>query len=104
MRLLREESGQVLVLTLVCMGILFGMLGLAVDVGTLFHARRNMQTAADAAAMAGATELYYNGPTNVTAVAQAAAKANGVDSADSRNVVIVGTSPTLPGDAINQKT
>ena len=97
MKLFREESGQVLVMTLVCMGILFGALGLAVDVGLLFHARRNMQTAADAAAMAGATEMYYNGATNVTAKADAAAKANGVDNTVTGNIVIVSTSPTLPG-------
>ena len=61
MKVIRDERGQVLVTTMCCMGILLGALGLAVDVGVLFHARRNMQTAADAAAMAGATELYYNG-------------------------------------------
>lgn len=97
MKILRDESGQVLVMTLVCMGILFGALGLAVDVGLLFHARRNMQTAADAAAMAGATEMYYNGATNVTSKADAAAKANGVDNSVTGNTVIVTTSPTLPG-------
>ena len=53
MKWLREESGQVLVMTFFSMGILLGALGLAVDVGVLLHARRNMQAAADAAAMAG---------------------------------------------------
>jgi len=96
MRSFREEQGQVLVTTLCCMGILLGALGLAVDVGVLFHARRNMQTAADAAAMAGATELFYNGPANVTAVADAAAKNNGVDNTVSGNSVIVTIAPSLP--------
>ncbi|HEY2468849.1 MAG TPA: pilus assembly protein TadG-related protein [Terracidiphilus sp.] len=97
MRFLRDESGQVLVMTLVCMGVLLGALGLAIDVGLLFHARRNMQTAADAAAMAAATELYYNGVTNVNAKAYAAAKANGVDNTVAANTVMVTPSPTLPG-------
>lgn len=97
MKFLRDEGGQVLVMTLFSMGILLGALGLAVDVGLLFHARRNMQTAADAAAMAGATEMYYNGATNVTAKADAAAKANGVDNTVTGNNVIVTTSPTMPG-------
>lgn len=97
MRILREESGQVLVMTLVCMGILFGALGLAVDVGLLFHARRNMQTAADAAAMAAATEMYYNGTTNMKAKAYAAAKDNGVDNTVAGNSVFVNPAPTLPG-------
>ncbi len=96
-KLLRDESGQVLVMTFFCMGILLGALGLAVDVGVLFHARRNMQAAADAAAMAGATEMFYNGSANVQTKAQDAAKAMGVDHAAAGNTVNVILSPTLPG-------
>jgi Flp pilus assembly protein TadG len=92
-----DDKGQVLVMTVFCMAVLIGMLGLAVDVGVLFHARRQMQSVADAAAMAGATEMFYNGATNVDTRAKAAAKANGVDSAISGNAVIVATSPTLAG-------
>src|SRR4051794_7484953 len=92
-----DQQGQVLVMTVFCMAVLIGMLGLAVDVGVLFHARRQMQSVADAAAMAGATEMYYNGATNVDTRAKAAAKANGVDSAVSGNAVIVTTSPALAG-------
>ena len=58
---LRDERGQVLVMTAFCMACLLGALGLAVDCGVLFNARRQMQTAADAAAMAAATESFYNG-------------------------------------------
>ena len=99
MKWFRDESGQVLVMTFFCMGILLGALGLAVDVGVLFHARRNMQAAADAAAMAGATEMFYNGSTNVAAKAYAAAKAMGVDNTVTGNTVNVILSPTLPGGA-----
>jgi hypothetical protein len=97
MKLLRDESGQVMAMTIVSMFFLIGALGLAVDVGVLFRARRNMQTAADAAAMAGATELYYNGATNVNTKAYAAAAANGVDHTVSGNQVIVTPSPTVGG-------
>src|SRR6476620_7953635 len=71
-RWLRDESGQVLVMTFFSMALLLGFLGLAIDVGVLFHARRHMQAVADAAAMAGATEMFYNGSTNVVAKANAA--------------------------------
>lgn len=94
---IRDESGQVLVMTFFCLGILIGCLGLAIDVGVLFHARRNMQAAADAAAMAGATEMFYNGSTNVVAKANAAAKGMGVDPAAAGNTVNVTVSPTLTG-------
>jgi uncharacterized membrane protein len=58
---LLDEDGQVLVITLLCMGVLVGAMGLALDVGILFRARRNMQIAADAAAMAGATPRSQEG-------------------------------------------
>lgn len=100
MKILREEKGQVLVMTAFCMACLLGCLGLAVDVGVLFNARRQMQTAADAAAMAAATEAFYNGTasTNIKPKAYAAAKANGVDNAVAGNVVMVTVGPTIqPG-------
>lgn len=99
MKWFRDDRGQTLVLTVFCMGVLLGCLGLAIDTGMLFRTQRNMQTAADAAAMAGATELFYNGSTNVTAKADAAAKANGVDYTVTGNIVNVSVSPTLPGGA-----
>ena len=40
--------------------LLMAFLALAIDVGTLFRARRNMQIAADAAAVAGALDYKYN--------------------------------------------
>ncbi|HXS77437.1 MAG TPA: pilus assembly protein TadG-related protein [Terracidiphilus sp.] len=101
MRILRDEKGQVLVMTAFSMACLLGALGLAVDVGVLFNARRQMQTAADAAALAGATEVFYNGTgsTSVNSKVYAAAKANGVDQAVSANNVLVTVGPTLsPGN------
>lgn len=91
-KILREEDGQTLFLTALCLTVLLGFTALALDVGTLFRAKRRMQIAADAAAMAGTTELFYNGSTNVAAKAHAAAKANGVDNTVSGNTVSV----TLP--------
>ncbi|HEY1581200.1 MAG TPA: pilus assembly protein TadG-related protein [Terracidiphilus sp.] len=95
---LRDERGQVLVMTAFCMACLLGALGLAVDVGVLFNARRQMQAAADAAAMAAATESFYNGSgsSNINQRAYDAAKANGVDhSASGVNVIVtIGSSST----------
>ena len=58
---LKDESGQVLVLSLLSVMLLMAFLALAIDVGVLFRARRNMQIAADAAAVAGALDYKYNG-------------------------------------------
>lgn len=60
MKILRDEKGQTLVLTAVCMAGLLGFMALALDVGVLYHTRRDAQTAADAAAMAGALDFLYN--------------------------------------------
>ena len=59
---LKSESGQVAVLAAGAMLIMIGFAALVVDVGFLYTTRRNMQTAADAAAIAGANALL-NGAT-----------------------------------------
>jgi hypothetical protein len=64
-----------MILTLLCLTCLLGFVGFAADVGTLFYAKRNLQIAADAAAIAGAAELNYG---DMTAAADAAAAQNGV--------------------------
>ena len=71
---LADESGQVLILTALCMVVLVGMLGLSVDVGILRYQKRQLQNAADAAALAGALELAACGSTHNCAVMQAAAQ------------------------------
>jgi hypothetical protein len=54
-------------------------MALALDVGVLFHARRCLQTAADAAAVAGAMDYLYNqSTTSAETAACAAASNNGV--------------------------
>lgn len=69
-----KESGQALVLTAVALVMLMGFAGLAIDMGVLRHEKRLQQTAADAAALAGANNLSYGG---VIAAGQAASAANG---------------------------
>jgi len=58
--------------------LLFGFLGLTVDVGLLFQVKRTMQTAADASAIAGAGEFPADAApyTQVVSYGKAAAAAN----------------------------
>lgn len=59
MNLHRNERGQMLVMTAIELVMLIGFLAIATDVGVLFHSKRKMQIAVDAAATAGAmNELY----------------------------------------------
>lgn len=71
----RKEAGQALALTAFGLLMLMGFVGLGVDVGVLRHDKRLQQTAADAAAIAGAMNL--NAGTSVTTGAYDAAQANG---------------------------
>lgn len=103
MRRLKSESGQVLVLTAVSMTLLLGFMGMAVDVGQLFHQKRSMQIDADDAAIAGAMAYMYDTrgggsavSSHITAAATQALADNGltgvtVTTSATGNV----TSPTL---------
>jgi hypothetical protein len=92
MKLFRNEQGQMLVMTALCMASLLGFMALALDVSLLFRAKRRVQTAADAAAIAGALEYYYNGTIstsgcgtgvgNVACASDTAALNNGISSAN----------------------
>lgn len=57
----RDERGQALILIAAALGGLLLGIGLALDTGQLFVARRAAQTAADAGAWAGAAILYAGG-------------------------------------------
>ena len=93
MEMLRDESGQTVILAALCMAVLLGFLALAVDVGLLFHARRTVQTAADSGAIGGAEEINYG---DVTAAAQSDAARNGLVNGVQGAIVIV-NSPPLHG-------
>ncbi len=54
---LRDESGQAFVFIAAILTALVGMSALVIDVGSWYQADRRLQTAADAAALAGAQEL-----------------------------------------------
>ncbi len=71
-----DESGQALVPVALFMVVLVGMLGLAVDAGMLHYAKRQVQLAADAAALAGALEISTcAGSTNCGTLQKAAQNA-----------------------------
>jgi Flp pilus assembly protein TadG len=53
----RQESGQVLVLTVIMLSVFGGIVAMAVDLGALTAQRRDLQNAADAIALAASLEL-----------------------------------------------
>ena len=68
--------GQVLPMAAICLTLLMGIAAIAVDTGYMRYSQRVQQSAADAAAVAGAAELAYPSP-DVAAAAQVAATNNG---------------------------
>ncbi len=78
-----DQRGAVLVLVSLSLVALMGFAAFCLDVGVLYKARREMVTAADAAALAGAKELAISKGANVTeAISEAkkyATEKNGAD-------------------------
>ncbi|HEV3482795.1 MAG TPA: pilus assembly protein TadG-related protein [Candidatus Acidoferrales bacterium] len=57
----KSEAGQALFMAASSLVVLIGVLGLGIDMGMLRYDKRIQQTAADAAAVAGANNLAYEG-------------------------------------------
>jgi Flp pilus assembly protein TadG len=72
---IRNEQGQSTVITLVFLVVLLGMAALVLDVGSWYRAKRDRQSTADAAALAGAQALPDTA--NATTLAQQYASKNG---------------------------
>ncbi len=53
---MRDESGAIVIVVAVLMAALIGVLAIVADVGLLYQQRRQLQTAVDSAALAGAME------------------------------------------------
>jgi Flp pilus assembly protein TadG len=82
-RALSDESGQALILVALTFVVLLGFAGLTVDVGRAYFTQRELQKAADAAALAGALEL----PDPVAA--QAIAQQYGASGGDKNEASLV---------------
>lgn len=59
-RRLQPRTGQALVMVTLALIAMFGIIGLAVDLGWGFYVRRSAQAAADSAALAAAIQVYRN--------------------------------------------
>src|SRR5258708_6616062 len=91
---MRGSSGQILVLVTAGLVILTAFAGLAVDVGQFWSARRQMQTAADAAAIAGASALRFS--RSPSAAADAVTATNGFTDG-TNNVIVTVNNPPASG-------
>jgi Flp pilus assembly protein TadG len=74
MRRGRKEEGQILPVVAFALVVLLGISAFAIDIGYAYYAKRQLQSAVDAAALAGAQDLPN--ATNAIATAQSYAAAN----------------------------
>jgi hypothetical protein len=100
-----SEAGQALVVIALVLVILLSVLGLAIDMGYLRFMKRQLQTAADAAAIAGALDIGSCGGSpgcsNLVDAAQKASGENGFTDGANGVTVTVNNPPTTSGDPHN---
>jgi Putative Flp pilus-assembly TadE/G-like len=100
-----SDAGQALVVVALMLVVLLSVMGLAVDMGYLRYMRRQLQTAADAAAIAGALEINSCGGSpgcsNLVDAAHNASGENGFTAGTKGVTVTVNNPPTTTGDPHN---
>lgn len=77
----KSQRGAVIVLFALLLPVLFGFMGLGIDVGLAYVEKGKVQDIADAAALAGAAKLSANGNNNMDAIEAAVKRyveANGI--------------------------
>lgn len=92
----RSEQGSILIMTSVSMVVLIGLMGLAIDVGSLYHQRRVLQTAADAGALGGGAEIYRGKTGLITGSVRSATAQNGYTH-DQNGVTVTVHHPPISG-------
>ena len=95
MRVSMGQRGAILPLMAICLAVLMGFAGLAVDIGYLEYQQENQQAATDAAAMGAAQRAFTDNCGNASDAVSAAysdAALNGYASA-----YVQATSPPCPG-------
>src|ERR1700758_5007427 len=92
MKRMRDESGQPAILAVLSLTCILGFVVLATDVGVLLHAKRNLQIAADAAALAGANYINIDS-TKIVSAGKAASAQNGITDGSNGATVTVTNGP-----------
>jgi Flp pilus assembly protein TadG len=91
MRLLRDRSGAAAILVALCMPVLVGFAGLAVEIGLNYSQKRLLQSAADAAAIGAAEVAYMSGTAdqiNAAGVADLATNLGGTGDSSTMKVTV----------------
>ncbi|MEO5337544.1 MAG: pilus assembly protein [Magnetospirillum sp. WYHS-4] len=102
-RFRHDESGAIAILFALLMPVVLGAVGFGVEVGSWYAARRELQSAVDAAAVAAAIEKYNGSSTStITSEATTEAQRNGFTTSGGGTIVvnIPPTSGSYTGDSL----
>lgn len=88
--MLRDDEGAVAVIIAICMTVIIALAAVAVDAGPAYIERARLQTAADAAVLAGVSALPSS-PSAATALAEQYLEKNAPEAADSVTISISST-------------
>lgn len=98
-RLIQDERGSIIVLA-IWLPVLAGAVAIGVETGELYRIKRQMQSAADAAALAGAIDSMASRTSSITTDAKYEAQRNGfTDNGDTVKVTI--NTPPLTGPNVS---
>lgn len=92
-RLIEDERGSIIVLAL-WLPVLAGAVAIGVETGELYRVKRQMQSAADAAALSGAIDSMASRTGSITSDAKYEAQRNGFTDNGSTVTVTINTPPT----------
>jgi hypothetical protein len=95
---MRRESGQAMLFVVFAILGLVGIASLVIDGGSWFRTQRQVQTAADSAALAGAQDLPLDATASATAVDYAGRNFSGIAAP---TVTFPGTTPCAPHACID---
>ncbi len=98
-----DRQGAIIVIIALTLTVMIGGSALAVDIGNWYHSKRLAQTAADAAAYAGAVDLARQGLGNPDGTTIALAGADAADRNDFDGAVTINY-PPLQGEAVGDAT
>ncbi len=87
-RLIKNNKGSAIIFPALAMTVIVGFAALVTDVGLLYFNRTKLSNAADAAALAGASELLNNVNNVETVARDYAVNRNGLNSDEIKNVEI----------------
>jgi Flp pilus assembly protein TadG len=92
-RLIRDDKGSIIALA-IWLPVLAGAVAIGVQTGELYRVKRQMQSAADAGALAGAVDSIAGRTTAITTDAQYEAQRNGFTNNGGTVTVTVNTPPS----------